>query len=53
MSIFEIFVKELLNSVIFSLPEIFNITRPNIIIKARGMAVIIPVSYTHLRAHET
>ena len=41
MSISEIFVKELLNSVIFSLPEIFKITRPNIIIKARGMAVII------------
>ena len=34
------FVKELLNSVIFSLPDIFKITRPKIIIKARGIAVI-------------
>ena len=34
------FVKELLNSLMFSLPETFKITRPNIIIKARGIAVI-------------
>ena len=40
MSISEIFVKQLLNSVIFSLPEIFRITRPKIMIKAKGIAVI-------------
>ena len=40
MSISEIFVKELLNSAIFSLPEIFRITRPKIMIKAKGIAVI-------------
>ena len=40
MSISEMFVKELLNSFIFSLPEIFKITRPKIMIKARGIAVI-------------
>ena len=40
MSISEIFVKELLNSFIFSLPEIFKIIRPKITIKAKGIAVI-------------
>ena len=40
MSIFEMFVKELLNSVMFSLPEIFKITRPKTMIKAKGIAVI-------------
>ena len=39
MSISEIFVKEFLNSFIFSLPEILSITKPKIIIKARGIAV--------------
>ena len=40
MSISETFVKELLNSIIFSLPEIFKTIKPKIIIKARGIAVI-------------
>ena len=40
MSISEIFVKELLNSAIFSLPDIFKITRPKIMISAKGIAVI-------------
>ena len=34
------FVKELLNSTIFSLPDILKINKPKIIIKARGIAVI-------------
>ncbi len=40
MSMSEMFVKELLNSFKFSLPEIFKITRPKIMIKAKGIAVI-------------
>ncbi len=40
MSISEMFVKELLNSFIFSLPDIFKIIRPKIMIKAKGIAVI-------------
>ena len=40
MSISEMFVKELLNSVIFSLPEIFKIISPKIMIRPRGIAVI-------------
>jgi hypothetical protein len=41
MSMSEMFVKELLNSFKFSLPEIFKITRPKIMIKAKGIVVII------------
>ena len=40
MSTSEIFVKQLLNSVIFSLPDIFNIINPKIMITASGIAVI-------------